>query len=145
MVPRRSSILCVDDEKIPLQLRARVLEKAGFEVTSATSGAQALDILQGRSFDLVLSDQLMPGMTGTHLARIIKQTYEGLPVVLVSGVNEMPEGAEFADLFISKLDGPIALCEKVSRVLMEQELTPGQINAELNAFLRNVQGESEGD
>ena len=138
------SILCVDDERIPLLLRVRVLEKAGFEVISAASGTQALEILESRSFDLVLSDQLMPGMTGTQLARTIKQNYEGLPVVLVSGVNEMPEGVEFADQFISKLDGPVSLCEALVRILEERAITPGQMNCELNALLENMSREGDG-
>lgn len=115
-----SSILCVDDEKTPLFLRARVLEKAGFEVVPASSGNEALDLLRSRSFDLVLSDQLMPDMTGTQLARHIKQNYTEVPVVLVSGVNEIPEGIEHVDLFISKLDGPVALCERISEILQQK-------------------------
>lgn len=114
------SILCVDDEKIPLFLRTRVLEKAGFEVVPAASGLDALELLRKRHFDLVLSDQLMPEMTGTQLARHIKQSYSSLPVVLVSGVNEIPEGIEHVDLFISKLDGPAVLCERISQILQEE-------------------------
>ncbi len=116
---RPMAILCVDDEKIPLLLRARVLERLGFEVVSAASAGEALEIMRTRRFDLVLSDQLMPGMTGTQLAQQVKNNY-GIPVVLVSGVNEVPDGMEFVDLFISKLDGPVALCESINSVLEQR-------------------------
>ena len=65
----RSVILCVDDEENPLMLRKLVLQKAGFEVITANSAKQALKLLGSRKVDLVLSDQLIPGTTGTELAQ----------------------------------------------------------------------------
>jgi response regulator RpfG family c-di-GMP phosphodiesterase len=59
----------------------------------------------------------MPGSTGTELARKIKARLPGLPVILHSGVNEIPSDAACADLFLSKVVGPVILCEKVSVVL----------------------------
>ena len=111
-----TTILCVDDEDVPLFLRKLVLEKSGYEVATANSGHQALEMLSQRSFDMVLSDQLMPGMTGTQLAKIIKESSSPLPFILISGVNEVPLDAGYADLFISKLEGPVAMCEKIADV-----------------------------
>src|SRR5437588_11008752 len=85
--PSKVVILCVDDEENPLILRKLVLEKAGYEVVTASSGRKALEILQSQSVHLVLSDLLMPGMAGTELARQIKDRHPKLPVILVSGVN----------------------------------------------------------
>ena len=65
-------ILCVDDEENPLVLRTLVLEKAGYHVITAPSAMRALEIISARHIDLVLSDQVMPGTTGTELARQIK-------------------------------------------------------------------------
>ena len=110
-------ILCVDDEAIPLILRKCVLEKLGYEVIAAASGAEALQILEGQAVDLVLTDLLMPGFSGTELARAIKQRKPHLPVVLFSGVNEVPEGAEVADMFLSKVEGPVSMCEKLEAML----------------------------
>jgi hypothetical protein len=47
----------------------------------------------------------------------VKQLYPKIPVVLVSGVNEIPPEATYADLFISKVEGPVSLCENISTVL----------------------------
>jgi CheY-like chemotaxis protein len=120
-------VLCVDDEQNPLFLRKLVLEKAGYEVVTANSGPQALRLLQSQPIDLVLSDLLMPGMLGTELARQIKSLHPKLPVVIVSGVNEIPPDAAFADLFISKLGGPASLCENVCKVLGQFNISDGPI------------------
>ena len=115
-------ILCVDDEETALFLRKAVLQRFGFEVMTAGSAKEALEVLRGRRVDLLLSDLLMPEMTGTELARIAKEAYPDLPVVVVSGVNEIPPEAGHADLFVSKLEGPIALCTHLRRVLEKNNI-----------------------
>ncbi len=123
MPESRSVILCVDDEAVPLTLRRFVLEKSGFQVIPAGSGAEALDILNAQAVDLVLTDLLMPGLSGLELARKIKERSPALPIILLSGVNEVPDGAECADLFLSKVEGPVAMCEKISEVLRKSRGT----------------------
>ena len=118
-------ILCVDDEKIPRMLRKLVLQKQGYEVIEASSAREALEMLSCRSFDLVLTDQMMPGMTGTELTRAVKMATPDMPVVIISGVNELPPDAALADRFISKIAGPEALFEGVAEVL-KQYRAPGQ-------------------
>ena len=110
-------ILCVDDEPNSLVLRKLVLQKAGYGVLTANSAVAALDVLASSQVDLVLSDQLMPGLTGTELARQIKNRWPSLPVILISGVNEIPADAEIADLFMSKVEGPIMMCQNINDVL----------------------------
>jgi CheY-like chemotaxis protein len=95
-----------------------VLEWEGYVVLTASSGQQALDLLDRHPVDLVLSDHLMPGMVGTELARQIKARNPDLPVILISAVNEIPADATYADLFMSKLDGPAAMCQNISALLM---------------------------
>jgi CheY-like chemotaxis protein len=111
-------ILCVDDEANQLAVRKLVLEKTGYSVLSASSGRQALQLLEAHPIDLVLSDHLMPGMTGTELARQVKARQPKLPVILISAVNELPPDADSADLFMSKLDGPIVMCHNVAEILL---------------------------
>jgi CheY-like chemotaxis protein len=113
----KAIILCVDDEEIPLYFRKLVLQKAGFKVLTAKSAMLALEVLATSKVDLVLSDVLMPQVLGTELARLIKQDRPEMPVVLVSGVNEIPSEASYADMFISKLEGPVAMCEKIRKLL----------------------------
>ena len=117
MTNRRRVILCVDDENNPLVLRKLVLEKAGYEVITARSGKEALQVTGSRPVDLVLSDHLMPGMNGAELAREIKAKNPHLPVILISGVNDIPPGANVADAFLSKVEGPDALGKQIAAIL----------------------------
>lgn len=117
MPPEKAVILCVDDEQIPLSLRKCVLEKLGYSVLTANSGAEALEQIQKHHVDLVLTDMLMPGLSGTELAREIKQRMPDLPIILFSGVNEIPEGVGYADVFLSKVEGPARMSEKIAEVL----------------------------
>jgi CheY-like chemotaxis protein len=117
MSDHKAVILCVDDEQNPLTLRKLVLQKAGYEVLTANSGKEALELAASRHVDLVLSDHLMPGMHGTELAQQLKAEHPKLPVILISGVNELPAGSAIANAFVSKSEGPDALCKEVAAIL----------------------------
>jgi CheY-like chemotaxis protein len=110
-------ILCVDDEEIPRTLRAMVLTRQGFTVLSAVSAAQALELLDQHHVDLVLTDQMMPIMVGTELTKIVRALRPQLPIIIVSGMNEIPDDAIFADRFVSKVEGPEALFRNLTEVL----------------------------
>ena len=127
---KKELILCVDDEENQLAVRKLVLESKGYAVLTAPSGQQALVLLTQHPVDLVLSDHLMPGLTGAELARQIKGQKPELPVILISAVNEIPADAANADLFMSKLDGPIAMCENIAAILARAK--DGSGNRSLN-------------
>lgn len=110
-------ILCVDDEECPLTLRKLILEKQGYRVITARSASDAMQAVHDHPVDLVLTDQVMPGGTGTDLAQSIKKSWPRLPVILISGINEIPPDAVHADLFISKVEGPAALFANISSIL----------------------------
>ncbi|HKW18948.1 MAG TPA: response regulator [Terriglobales bacterium] len=132
MTNGRTVILCVDDESNPLVLRKLVLEKAGYEVITARSGKEALQLTGSRAFDLVLSDHLMPGMNGAELAQELKAQNPALPVILISGVNDIPPGANAADAFISKVEGPDVLGKRIAAVL-ERNKGQGQESSSANS------------
>jgi CheY-like chemotaxis protein len=117
MVPSSITILCVDDEETPRTLRKLILQKQGYQVITAGSGDEALEVLNRANIDLVLSDQMMPGMTGTELTKSVKAMRPAMPVILISGVNEIPPDASYADRFISKVGGPELLFKTVLDVL----------------------------
>jgi CheY-like chemotaxis protein len=113
------TILCVDDEDIPRMLRKLILQKQGYKVLVASSGKEALEVLEQGGINLVLSDQMMPGMTGTELIKSIKASNPAMPAILISGVNEIPADAVYADRFVSKVGGPELLFQSVAEVLRE--------------------------
>ncbi len=99
-------ILLVDDEADVRGLTRRRLEAEGFTVIEAGSGAEALALLgDGGEVDLLLTDVVMPGMTGPELARRVDERLPGLPVLYISGFAEDPaiQDADVADLrFLAK-------------------------------------------
>ncbi len=125
MAENTFTILCVDDEQTALFLRKAVLQRFGFNVITAGSAKEALELLRQQHVDLLLSDLLMPEMIGTELARLAKEMRPEIPVVVVSGVNEIPPEAAYADLFVSKLEGPVALCNHLRKVLEQKSLSKG--------------------
>jgi CheY-like chemotaxis protein len=119
MVSSNITILCVDDEETPRILRKLILQKQGYQVITAASGVEALELLDGAKINLVLSDLMMPGMSGTELTKFVKSMRPTMPVILISGVNEIPADASYADRFISKVGGPELLFQTVIDVLTE--------------------------
>jgi PAS domain S-box-containing protein len=84
------SILIVDDEQMIRDTCRMMLEQLGYRVTVMEKPREALEIIRNRHnhFDLVISDQTMPEMTGLDLLRQIKQTHPNLPVILCTGFSE---------------------------------------------------------
>jgi PAS domain S-box-containing protein len=83
------AVLLVDDEPLVRASTADMLAEMGYEVVEADSGADALALLDVRVPDLVITDHLMPGLTGTDLALILAAERPGLPVLIVSGYAEL--------------------------------------------------------
>jgi CheY-like chemotaxis protein len=83
------TVLLVDDEVLVRASTADMLADLGFEVVEADSGADALALLEAREPDLVITDHLMPGLSGTDLALILAAERPGLPVLIVSGYAEL--------------------------------------------------------
>jgi len=85
-------ILAVDDDALILVNTAAMLEDLGHQVTTAYSGREALAALARlERVDLVVTDQAMPGMTGTDLIAAMRRERPGLPVLLATGYAELPD------------------------------------------------------
>ena len=86
-------ILAVDDDALILVNTAAMLEDLGHEVTTAYSGHEALSALaRMKRVDLVVTDQAMPGMTGSELIAAIRRERPDLPILLATGYAELPNG-----------------------------------------------------
>jgi CheY-like chemotaxis protein len=97
--PGPMSILAVDDDPLVLANTAAMLEDVGHRVRRAESAESALALLAQAPADLVISDHLMPGMTGLELVRAVRAQSPHQPVLLVSGFAEF-EGGEADDLML---------------------------------------------
>lgn len=114
-------ILVVDDDPAILGLVKDKLDRAGFEVFTATSGQHALDAIARRGLPhLAIVDINMPGMNGFELCRTIQQ-FTDLPVIMLTAVDEeetVIRGIEhFAEDYITKPFSPRELVARVQRVL----------------------------
>ena len=86
----REVILLVDDEEMMVDVTRQILERLGFDVVAKTSSTDALEAFQEEPdrFDLVITDQVMPNMTGTQLARELISVRPDISIVLCSGFPE---------------------------------------------------------
>jgi len=87
------TILAVDDDAIVLINTAAMLSDLGHTVLQASSGQEALQVLAKHKVDLLLTDFAMPGMSGAELAEAAAAGWPELPVLIISGYAELPEGA----------------------------------------------------
>jgi PAS domain S-box-containing protein len=94
------SVLYVEDQEDVAAIGRAMLERLGYNVTVALNGADALKVFRADldRFDLVVTDQTMPGMTGSDLARALLRIRPDLPIVLMTGSSETvtPESAREA-------------------------------------------------
>jgi len=89
-----TTVLVVDDEKNYLIVLEDMLEDEGYQVLTASSGAEALEIIRGKPVDTVLSDIKMPGMSGIDLLDSIKAVDPDLPVILMTAYAEVDRAVE---------------------------------------------------
>src|SRR5437764_11814615 len=82
-----SRILVIDDEEVIRMLMLEILESAGHVVVGADSGEPALCLPAGDEVDLVVSDVVMPGLSGLELLEAVRARRASLPVVLVTGAG----------------------------------------------------------
>lgn len=84
-------VLVVDDEQLVRDLTVQVLERAGYEAVGSGDAQHALDLLDEGRFDLVVSDVVMPGVSGVELLNELRDRQPDLPVVLMTGGSPEPE------------------------------------------------------
>nr|CAA9289015.1 metal dependent phosphohydrolase [uncultured Armatimonadetes bacterium] len=85
VAPSRARILLVDDDDLLRDTFSVTLASFGYAADSAASGEEALRMLRERAYDLVLSDVVMPGLSGLELADAVSRRHPDVPVVLLTG------------------------------------------------------------
>ena len=85
---KNGTLLWVDDEIEHLRAHIIFLEKKGYEVVTVSNGDDAIDLCRQRSFDLVLLDEMMPGISGLETLQAIKSIAPSMPVVMVTKSEE---------------------------------------------------------
>ena len=126
-----TSLLIVDDHPGNLRLLSFAMRRSGHHVTTATSGAEALAALGQAVPDLVLLDMQMPGMSGFHLAQLLKADprYAAIPLVAVTAFamrgDEEKARAAGCDAYVTKPIDVVALRALVERLTREGGVAMG--------------------
>jgi PAS domain S-box-containing protein len=107
-------VIAVDDDPLVLTNTAAMLEEFGHTCYAASSAKQALEILEsGAAIDLVITDQIMPHMTGLQLARVVRSEWPDVALVLATGYAEI---AEEETISIPQLAKPFTLAELAAQI-----------------------------
>nr|CAD6596601.1 hybrid sensor histidine kinase/response regulator [Rhizobium sp. TCK] len=110
--PKR--ILLVDDDVLIAMSSADMLSDLGHQVVEAHSGKEALALIDGgATFDLLITDYSMPGMTGAELVKAARDRVPGLPILLASGYADLPSGVE---LDVARLAKPYSQDQLASAI-----------------------------
>ena len=119
--PHRLVVLAVDDDELVLLNTVAMLEEFGHGVLQASSGREALEILErGEAIDLLITDQAMPGMTGAQLAERVRQRWPDLPIVLATGFAQLGPGEDPALPRLAKPFTMAELAKVVAQTLAEE-------------------------
>ena len=114
-------ILLVDDNRQGLIARKSVLQELGYNISTATSGDEALELFSKQNFDVVVTDFKMPRMDGIELIKRIRSGHAGTRIILLSGFVEplgLTEESTGADVVIVKSAGEVGqLTRSVKRML----------------------------
>jgi two-component system, probable response regulator PhcQ len=121
------TILFVDDEPLVTQALKRALHKEPYRILSANSAAQALEILARQSVDVVISDEMMPGMLGSEFLAVVYRDYPDTIRIILTGhanlktaVRAINEGHIYR--FLTKPCNEVELSVTLRQALQQKEL-----------------------
>lgn len=133
-----TKILVVDDEAVIREGLKRILHGDKYSVATCSSGHSAIELMQQREFDLIITDLKMPGMNGIEVLKAVKALQVDVPVIMITGyatvdtaVDAMKNGAEdyiskpfTAEQIIEKVEGTLERrAEMMDEVYLKKEIT----------------------
>jgi DNA-binding response OmpR family regulator len=140
-------LLWVDDEIEQLRAHLLFLEKKGYEVVTVSNGTDAIDQCRERTFDLVLLDEQMPGLSGLETLQRIKELRPSMPVVMVTKSEEedimnQAIGQKIADYLIKPVNPNqilLTLKKNIHRREIETEVTQSQYQQNFMQIAMQIQ------
>lgn len=118
-------ILIIDDEASLRQTLARILQRAGFEVTTAANGKDGLSLVNEHPFDLLYLDIRMPGVSGLELLKTIHAKFPELPVILFTAQPDLNSAVEAlrrgATDYLLKPLKPQAVIDRTQAILTNKQ------------------------
>ena len=135
---QRIKILWVDDEIEMLKPFVIFLEDRGYQVDTALNGSDAVSMITNQSYDLVLLDEMMPGMSGLATLKEIKRINSSIPVVMVTKSEEegLMEGAiagQIADYLIKPIN-PNQIIMAIKKIIQADDIKRDRIGRDYAQF-----------
>jgi DNA-binding response OmpR family regulator len=134
MALNKGSILWVDDEVDLLKSQIMFLEERGYSVKAVANGEDAIQLIQSESYDLVLLDQMMPGLDGLSTFVKIKEVEPSMPVVMITKMEEEELIDEALrkriDDFLLKPVNPVQILSAARRILEGTEIRERELSRE---------------
>jgi two-component system sensor histidine kinase/response regulator len=136
--------LIVEDNALNREVTTEFLHQAGMEVTTAANGLEALTLLKGETFDIILMDLQMAGMDGQETARIIREdaTLAPVPILALTGDTTVKQLAHMDEVLLKPIDADL-LFDALLRWLPKEPALSGLVNRHIlvvddNALNREV-------
>jgi DNA-binding NtrC family response regulator len=123
-------VLLVDDEDALVRLGEAMLRRLGYEVVVCTSSTEALAVFEAapQRFDLVITDQTMPQLTGEGLAQAVRRRRPELPIILCTGFSHVMHAERARELgidaFVLKPLAMQELAQTIAQVLAARQRPP---------------------
>lgn len=122
---KRARVLLVEDDKALRRYLEVTLERAGYEVLTAADGLEAMKLALSSAVNLVITDEVMPNLSGHELCRFLRNSPKlaQIPIVLLSGLERRASGGEevLADAFLAKPVSAEKLKECVAGLLSARD------------------------
>jgi sigma-B regulation protein RsbU (phosphoserine phosphatase) len=147
----QAAILVVDDEELNRDGLARRLQRHDYEVVTAPGGREAIELLGGRRFDLVLLDIMMPGMNGLEVLKFLRRVDSliDLPIIMVTAKGESEDMVEALELgandYVTKpLDFPVVLARIRTQLALRRAVAQvKELEGKLDAHNRELRVATE--
>lgn len=125
-----AKILWVDDEVELLKPHIFFLQNKGYDVDTCNNGYDAIDMVRSTAYDLIILDEMMPGMTGLETLPLIKDVRPTTPVIMVTKSEEehlmdKAIGSKIADYIIKPVN-PIRSCFRLRRMYISSNSSPSR-------------------
>ena len=125
MEKKKGKVLVLDDERIVLESVSRILEEEDYEVKTAQSGDEAVNLLKGGGFDVLITDLKMPGMNGLQAMEALLDVDPDLSMIMATAYSTVDSAVKAMKLgavdYIRKPFTPDQLVELVNRVMEDRK------------------------
>lgn len=118
---RQTSVLLAEDDRALRRFLEVVLERAGYRVTPASDGLEAMKLVLSTPIDVVVTDAMMPNLSGHEFCRFLRssQSLSHIPIILLSGLErkDTNQNVEQADAFLAKPVSGESLIECIEKLI----------------------------